>query len=375
MSTTPEVFERIINVSKLLVTFQNMSLLLIRFIKNPDTVINNLANSNDENIASIFSNIAKGIKGEFTRGKAIEYGKQNIINLITKIAIDIEKEYTPITEHIKILYKTLEDNVSIVENTTNTKVLLARKELYNYDIMSKEFLVRRAIAFIGTSLLLHNDKYNGLSTYLAKLPMLLDNNDMINYQELTDLKTNYKNHKVVINSDYKNINIVRKDVTVPTELELPTTEVTIVSDDTLLEMLNKTELDIPDVYPTELLDNLINMLPNTIAKIGNEIDVLNVGIHDFNPNDNFITYLKNMVNNCTDYANLIITENEFIIRNNNYLDILTRCNTLDYELTKYIGSIVNKINNNINIYLAVYAAIDKITLNGTIEIVKVRKEK
>jgi hypothetical protein len=205
--------------------------------------------------------------------------------------------------------------------------------------------------------------------------MLLDNNDMINYQELTDLKTNYKNHKVIINSDCKNINIVRKDVTVPTELELPTTEVTIVSDDSLLEMLNKIELDIPDVYPTELLDNLINMLPNTIAKIGNEIDVLNAAIHDFSPNNNFITYLKNMINNCTDYANLIITENEFIIRNNNYLDILTRCNTLDYELLKYIGSIVSKINKNINIYLAVYAAIDKITLNGTIEIVKVRKEK
>lgn len=372
---TPEVFERITNISKLLVTFQNMSLLLIEFVKDPDTVVTKLANSDDENISSIFSNIAKGIQGDFTRGKAIEYGKQNIINILTTVSSDIEKEYAPVTEYIEILYKTLEDNVSIVESTTNTKVLLSRKELYNYDNMSKEFLVRRAIAYIGTSLLLQNDKHNGLSTYFAKLPMLLDNSDMVNYPELTDLKTSYHNHKVVIEGDAKIIDIVRDDMTAPVELELPDIKSELVTDDTLIELLNRTELDIPDVYPTELLDTLINMLPNIIAKIGSEIDVLNVSVHDFSPNDNFIGHLKNMVSNCSDYANLIITENEFIVKNNNYLDILSRCNTLDYDLIKYIGLTVNNINNNINIYLAVYAAIDKITLNGTIEIVKASNEK
>lgn len=372
-------FDKVTFIGKLLLEYNAMANILKDYITNPIAVATMLASRKcssvtdeaNNDMQAVFQNVSLGLKGDFTKEKALEIGKQKIIGYLSLLLETITKDYITKEELSIQPYEVLKSNLTVVYNTCDIDILKKRKEQYMGSEMTINFLTRRALGIISDTAKWNMSDTDAATSYLNKLADTLNvifaGVNFDHFKKLIDV--HHSVHEIInthVSSDDNefNLNIVTTNVNI-TPLE--------VLEDSM-EILNKLILKTEKTDTTEnSLVSVLNALIDSTSSRLNTIEQLLEGYRGICNNINvdkesFIKHLTTLhTNTVTAYANSTITLNEYEHSFHNYMKGLELWVNEDYNLSAGVVNQANSIDMLINVYLVTYVILDKITTAGTLE--------
>lgn len=339
--------------------------LLGKYIDEPENVLSSLLSTiDDEEEKKRVNEILLGMRGEFTRSKALELGKNKIINLIKALRDEIAVDYVEINNLFKEPTETLFDNYNVIINTTNNQALNLRKEQY----MAKPMLIDYAIRKIPSVVIPYiNEAGSNKSVveYLSRIRdilIIMDNYDVSDVKHmfetyknrkeyLEDLQKRYHN---VFNNEFIKIELIEKQLNTAEYIKFLVDGDTIVPEGKdSLTILNELVDRLPKTI--ELLKSDIEEITNYIKKNKEERTITIPVINDF-INKAILPYGDGEITKDVYIENIAVTSN-----------VLKNSTNIDLDLVNDVTDKLHELNILLNVYMVIHSIVDKITLYINIE--------
>jgi len=348
---------------------------VINYVKNPELVIAEMIELNHTETKPMFENIQTGLKGEFTKQRAIELGKITLIGCVTKQAYLFANKYFKLKETSELASKTLNDKINVMNETCSIDQILIRQEKYMSTLAGKEWVVGKL------NKLVNNSEFGDVSEtkiqaeeFIDKLIYKLTEKQagLLTVTYNSELKEAIKTHETqfaVLGAASGNNSIVALHDALLEELTtvdngdsveinlvdfVKKTKTTTVNDDTIdvLELLNKLII-VSKTYQAAII-NSISKFTETVSDIIDTDDTCADLLTDFR------------INVLEKYTDGKLQESDILTEANKHTSLIRSHIVVDNDLLVKILSNGNYINACISIYFSVYDLLDKVTLVGTI---------
>lgn len=344
------------------------STLLQRYMVNPSAVIEELAGSTNEELANTFGNVKLGLKGDFTRSKAIDIGRQAIFNVIIQAKDMVASAYNDALDINK--YPTIEVFAThdIIMNNTDTYTLAKRKEAYNANEVTVEYLHNKLMG-MSVEILKDIDDKIEFKEFLYKLNMALD---MLNKKRDTTYFS-MPLHRFKQSSEYSAImkDIVHTDKYTHTECTLiPYDDLSLLNENELFVSLLST-IKAPEVISKStlsLLDEAIDKLPAALEDIRNSVRLYGENIGKMK--DVKTVFLATLTEFGEKYiipcSQSEITTGEYDIGLSNYSNFLEIQITDMSNAFANVSYLANEIMKDLKLYMHSYSLLDMMSFTGTV---------
>lgn len=364
-----------LNLPPVIVTLTNaykkyieLSTYLKLYMTEPAAVIMELSGQEESELSLIFKDVAQGLKGDFTRNKAIDIGKQAIFNAIVKVKDELVNAYNEALDISK--YPTIEvfNTFDVVMNNTDTYSLLARKEAYGANEVSIEYLYNKLMG-ISVELLKDVDAQIEFAEYLNRLTVVLSS--LTATRDLSYFDRPYNVFRQA--SEYSSI---MKDAVANdgyTHVEngyLTYSDISSLNEkDIYLNAVRNTKGSIANANDTlTMLNDIVDVLPQAIASI--KQDILNYG--------NSLEKLKNVstvfLPTLTEFGEKYIvpfmqsemTLGTFDTGLSNYSNFLETQIADTSNAFADISNVAYDILRDLKLYMQCYSVVDMMTFTGTV---------
>lgn len=319
-----------------------------------------------ETLKSEFSDLKKGLEGEFTRTTSIDIAKRKLLSFLEKTLKTFSDSYTDIytfinepKEHLKEVYNVIDTNVDI-------NALQKRKERYHRTNLERDFMQKTTIKVLTTKLA--NSSIQACAKgFLQKILEVLALIRTFEFKNIDKNVTIYYNRIANIKENFKNIGI---NGLFNTELaKMLNTIDDISGEQEFNKIMNSMKIEEDTLHDTlELLDLTIDDLELTVKQIKTNIDKLTEVCDNFVPSEFNTKYFVNELipTVLTPYSNLELTDEKFFNSLQDFIVILENSNTVEVDLVRMIGNVITKLDNYIYIFNYVYGACEECTIKGTI---------
>ncbi len=358
-----KLVDKIKIVKELVERYLDGTKLLKDYINNPIETAVSINSGFEGTFGESFKDVITGLNGEFTKNKAIEIGKQKILNYIISIKEEIDKNYLDLEDVIKEPLRIIYDNYNIIMDTTDNGTLKVRKNSYLTNKLTIQYMERRLVGTLEPIVANYSSEIS-IKDYLIKLLELTKLIREIEFTELEQAHLVYVNKKTYLNTmSNKAISVVKDEVIKPavTIKEVNTSEI-------MTNLLNR--IKCVDLYENELdvLSTIIEELPITINTLKEKIEELNNKLNVYSKEkSDTISYLSNLAEKAiVPYENSEITETDYVEHIENYSGLINNSLVIDNDFITTIANISLELNISLNIYMVIHSIVDKTTLSGTI---------
>ena len=343
----------------------NMSELVGKYIDEPETVLNSLLPSiTDDEEKKRVNEILLGMRGEFTRSKSLELGKNKLVTLIKALKDEITIDYIELNNLFKEPLETIFDNYNVITNTSNNHGISLRKEQY----MAKPLLIDYALRKLPSVVVPYINEAGSnksVNEYLARLRdiiIIMDNFDVSDVKHMFEI---YKNRKEYLedlqkryhkefNNEFIKIELIEKQLNTADYIKF------LVDGDTIVPE-GKNGLDI--------LNEIVDRLPKTIELLKADIDEITKYIKN-NKTERSITntVITDFINNgVIPYSDGEITKEVYIDQIAVTNNILKNSINIDLDVVNDVCDKLHELNILLNMYMVIHSIIDRITLYINIE--------
>lgn len=338
------------------------------YMVEPSTVIDQLSNSEDGDLKTIFLNVKEGLKGDFTKSKAIDIGRQAIFSAIVKVKDELVSAYNDAKDVSK--YPTIElyNAYDIAMNNTDIFTIMRRKEAYTANEVALEYLHSKLIK-ISEPMLREVDNVIDVKTYLYKLNVVLDM--LVKNRDKSVFEKPIMHHKQV--TDYSKVvlnNVSGDKYDIVENTPIPFDDMCGISDKELFVKLMQ-DIKVPmmiDKSVLELLNAAVDKLDLAITDIRTAIEQYGNNVTLINKVDTYFTKTISDFgeNYILPYSESKVTTAEFDIAIANYSNFL-ETQAIDMSNSFAMVSYVAKdILTDLKLYTQCYAVLDMISFHGTV---------
>lgn len=361
----PPVIE---TLTKAYAKYIELSTYLKLYMSEPAAVIKELSECEESELSSVFKDVAQGLRGDFTRSKAIDIGKQAIFNAIVKTKDELVNAYNEALDISK--YPTIEvfNTFDVVMNNTDTYSLLTRKDAYTANEVAIEYIYNKLTA-LSVTLLKEVDAQIEFGDYLNRLNSILSTLTVSRDVNYFDKPYNVFRQA----SEYSSI---MKDAVAKDGYHHVENDFVAYSD---IASLNEKEIYLDAIRVTKskeanandtltILNDVVDILPQAIVNIKNDITNYGSSIEKLkNVSTVFLPTITEFGENyLVPFMQSEMTLGTFDTALSNYSNFLETQIADTSNAFAEISNIAYNILRDLKLYMQCYSVVDMMTFTGTV---------
>lgn len=349
--------------SGLVEEFKKSIQIMKRYVEQPSVVADEILNS-DLIIKDDFKDIAIGLKGTFTKAKALDMGKKKILSYITGLVNEIKQNKIDMTGYVKELVGHLRDVYDVVYNNTDIQLQERRKDQYMshylYTDLFRTRLNNHLLEYAGMYGCKpgNNDLLFGFREVLSMLS-LYNTDDVDEKYKKFLFRTEY----IANNFLYLGTNQFKQDV-----FQIDSTMIDKSVDNMLAEYIEKIEEEqdtTEDVL--NILNTIIGQLDRTLGNLKDNIDKVEEKLMSIVVKGDLYDLVLDKVLNelIVGYSNSEITASDFVVKLKDSLVTMDNLVSIEHDLRIMVYNVCSKFKTDLEIYSKIYDIVNELTYNGS----------
>lgn len=349
--------------SGLVEEFKKSIQIMKRYVEQPSVVADEILNS-DLIIKDDFKDIAIGLKGTFTKAKALDMGKKKILSYITGLVNEIKQNKIDMTGYVKELVGHLRDVYDVVYNNTDIQLQERRKDQYMshylYTDLFRTRLNNHLLEYAGMYGCKpgNNDLLFGFREVLSMLS-LYNTDDVDEKYKKFLFRTEY----IANNFLYLGTNQFKQDV-----FQIDSTMIDKSVDNMLAEYIEKIEEEqdtTEDVL--NILNTIIGQLDRTLGNLKDNIDKVEEKLMSIVVKGDLYDLVLDKVLNelIVGYSNAEITASDFVVKLKDSLVTMDNLVSIEHDLRIMVYNVCSKFKTDLEIYSKIYDIVNELTYNGS----------
>lgn len=349
--------------SGLVEEFKKSIQIMKRYVEQPSVVADEILNS-DLIIKDDFKDIAIGLKGTFTKAKALDMGKKKILSYITGLVNEIKQNKIDMTGYVKELVGHLRDVYDVVYNNTDIQLQERRKDQYMshylYTDLFRTRLNNHLLEYAGMYGCKpgNNDLLFGFREVLSMLS-LYNTDDVDEKYKKFLFRTEY----IANNFLYLGTNQFKQDV-----FQIDSTMIDKSVDNMLAEYIEKIEEEqdtTEDVL--NILNTIIGQLDRTLGNLKDNIDKVEEKLMSIVVKGDLYDLVLDKVLNelIVGYSNAEITASDFVVKLKDSLVTMDNLVSIEHDLRIMVYNVCSKFKTDLEIYSKIYDIVNELTYEGS----------
>lgn len=349
--------------SGLVEEFKKSIQIMKRYVEQPSVVADEILNS-DLIIKDDFKDIAIGLKGTFTKAKALDMGKKKILSYITGLVNEIKQNKIDMTGYVKELVGHLRDVYDVVYNNTDIQLQERRKDQYMSHYLYTDLFRTR----LNNHLLEYAGMYGckpGSNDLLFGFREVLS---MLSLYNTDDVDEKYKKYLfrteyIANNFLYLGTNQFKQDV-----FQIDSTMIDKSVDNMLAEYIEKIEEEqdtTEDVL--NILNTIIGQLDRTLGNLKDNIDKVEEKLMSIVVKGDLCDLVLDKVLNelIVGYSNAEITASDFVVKLKDSLVTMDNLVSIEHDLRIMVYNVCSKFKTDLEIYSKIYDIVNELTYKGS----------
>lgn len=356
---------------------QNLSSLqlLKKFVENPDDTTEEILNSSLP-IAEQFKEIKVALTGEFTRSKAIDIGKHNIVKYYESLLKSIlDNDNQTVAEYAASKVKELQEQLDITYRNIDTTVINRRREKYMENSLTVEF-INRKINLVVEDRKTKLGSPKSVVEFLYACRELLAKIRLGDFEEIDNVYDKFKKDEYKIKRNVENLGDVDYSIGNLTSNVNPCS---LESNEILAKAIDDLDIEQPieDSETLNIFSSMIDVIDRTATDIKSNIDKLNEKVSKFATTKDLSVQIVTVLNDSVilPYSKMEITAEEYMNKTKELIQCLENVVIIEKDVKTCVDNHAKGILNDINIFYYIYNLIDEATLKGQLDpVTKVGKK-
>lgn len=349
--------------SGLVEEFKKSIQIMKRYVEQPSVVADEILNS-DLIIKDDFKDIAIGLKGTFTKAKALDMGKKKILSYITGLVNEIKQNKIDMTGYVKELVGHLRDVYDVVYNNTDIQLQERRKDQYMSHYLYTDLFRTR----LNNHLLEYAGMYGckpGSNDLLFGFREVLSMLSLYNTDDVDEKykKFLFRTEYIANNFLYLGTNQFKQDV-----FQIDSTMIDKSVDNMLAEYIEKIEEEqdtTEDVL--NILNTIIGQLDRTLGNLKDNIDKVEEKLMSIVVKGDLYDLVLDKVLNelIVGYSNAEITASDFVVKLKDSLVTMDNLVSIEHDLRIMVYNVCSKFKTDLEIYSKIYDIVNELTYKGS----------